>query len=96
MKNPVTPTAIDETRGKTEAPTGRKPERASLCCRIAGLTGIVLVVSGINLALGGVLADHSFTLSGIEVPLSCLASGMVLSGIFVFAITRRPSVTVDF
>jgi hypothetical protein len=96
MKNPVTPTAIDQTARKTEAPTGRKSARASLCCRIGGFTGFALVASGVNLALGGVLAHRSFDLSGTEVPLSCLASAMVLAGSFLFTITRHPSVPIDF
>ena len=90
------PAAIDKTRRKTEASTGRELEGASLCCRIGVVAGFVLFASGLNLALGGVLADHSFALSGIEVPLSCLASAMVLAGIFLFAITRRRSVAIDF
>ena len=96
MKNAVKPTAIDKARRKTETSTGRESDGASLCCRMGGLAGFLLFASGINLALGGVLADRSFALSGIKVPLSCLASAMVLAGVFLFAITRRPSVPIDF
>ena len=87
---------VDNTHRQTDAPTNRASNGSASCCMIGGLAGVGLLVSGVNLALGGILSDHSFTLSGIEVPLSCLASAMVLAGIFVFAITRRPSVTADF
>ena len=89
-------TTIYKTCTTTEASIGRELEGASVCCRIGVVAGFALCASGINLALGGVLADHSFALSGIEVPLSCLASAMVLAGIFLFAITRRPSAPFDF
>jgi hypothetical protein len=85
------------TAGPKHRETGTTNGRDSkgLCYRIGGIVGFGLLASGVNLAFGGVIADHSFTLSGIEVPLSCLGSAMVLAGVFVFAITRRPSGPID-
>ncbi len=87
---------VDNTHRHAGSLTSPASNGSSSCCMIGGLAGVALVLSGVNLALGGVLSDHSFTLSGIQVPLSCLASAMVLAGTFVFAITRRHGAPIDF